>query len=104
MPALLTTACRSPNGLYRGVDQPLRALPRRHAVAVGNRLAAHDLDLLDDLLGWAEIATTCRRLLPPRIVDDDLGTVRGAGSAACSRRSPTGTVHDCDTDLHTACH
>jgi hypothetical protein len=36
--------------LDRGVDEALRALPRGDAVAVRDRLAAHALDLVDDLL------------------------------------------------------
>ena len=103
MPALLTTTCRSPKVSIGGVDQALRALPRRHAVAVGDGLAAHALDLVDHLLGRAEVAARAVDVAA-EVVDDDLGAVGGQAERVLAPDAAAGAGHDGDTSFTQLAH
>src|SRR4029078_8258840 len=72
------------------VYQSLGTLPRPDAVAVGDGLAAHPLDLLDSLLGRAEVATRAVDL-GPQVVDDDLGAVCSKAQSVLASDSSAGT-------------
>ena len=80
-------------GLDRGVDQALRALPRRDVVAVGDGLAAHARDLLDHLLGRAEIAAGAVDVAA-EVVDDDLGALAGQAQRVLPPDAPARAGHD----------
>jgi len=62
-------------GIDRGLNQALRAFERRHAVAVGDRLATERLDLFDNLLRRAGVAAGAINAAA-KVVDDDLRTMR----------------------------
>ena len=64
MPALLITHVQVAEGVDRRLDEALGAGEVAHALAVGDRLATHPLDLGDDLLRPARDRCRCRR--PPR--------------------------------------
>ena len=51
MPALLTSTSRRAERVDGRLDEPLGAVPVGDVVAVGDRLAAHRPDLVDDLAG-----------------------------------------------------
>ena len=89
--------------LDRRVDQALRALPRRHTVAVGDCLAAHALDLLHDLLGRAEIAArTVDR--GAHVVDHHVGAVGREAEGVFAPDAPAGAGHDGDAPFTQLAH
>ena len=73
---MLTSTWRSPNASIAGVDQALAALPVGHVVGVGDGLAAHGLDLVDDLLGGRAVVARAVDGAA-EVVDDDLGALGG---------------------------
>ena len=96
MPALLTTAWRSPNVSIAVLISRCAPSHDDDAVAVGDGLAAHSLDLLDDLLGRAEVATRAVDVAT-EVVDHDLGAVRGQAQRVLAPDPSTGTGHDGDS-------
>ena len=56
MPALLIHDVQVAEGVDRRLHQPLGAVEVGHALAVGDRLTAHRLDLGDHLLGRRQVA------------------------------------------------
>ena len=76
MPALLTTTWRSPNVSIGGVDHALGALEVGDVVAVGDRLAAGAVDLVDHLLRRRGVARRSRRTAPPRSLTTTLAPWR----------------------------
>ena len=80
MPAFNTTASSLPKVGDRLVDHALGAVPVGDVVAVGHRLAAHRLDLVDDLLGGADIVALAGAVAA-EIVHHDLGAVLGQHQA-----------------------
>ena len=62
-------------GLDGAVDEALAALPVGDVVAVGDGLAAHGLDLLDDLLRGGQVGPGAV-LGAAEVVDHDLGALR----------------------------
>ncbi len=82
-----------PEGLHRGVDQALRAFPRRHTVSVGDGFAAHSFDLLDHLFGRRKVAAAAVDVAA-EVVDDHLRTVRGQAQRVLPPDTPTGASDD----------
>ena len=73
-------------GLDRGVDEPLAALPVADVVGVGHRLAARRPDLVDHLLGRRAIVAR-PSTAPPRSLTTTWAP-SAANSSACSRPIP----------------
>ena len=84
--------------LDRGVDQPLGALPRRDVVAVGDRLAAHPLDLLDHVLRRAEVAAGAVDVAT-EVVHDHLGALASQRQRVLAPDAAAGSRHDGDASL-----
>ena len=77
MPALLTSTSRPPKVSIALLDQPLGAVEVGDVVAVGDGLAAHGLDLVDDLLGRARRRRPSPSIVAAEVVDHDLGALGG---------------------------
>jgi len=90
-------------GLDGGVDEPLRALPRRDVVAVGGGLAAGALDLGHDLLGRTQVAT-CAVDVAAEVVHDDLGAVAGERQGVLATDATPGAGHDGDASVQESAH
>ena len=84
--------------LDRGVDHSLATLPARDVVAVRDRLAAHLLDLVHDLLGRRLVATGAVGVAP-EVVDDDLGAFRGKEQRMLPADAAPGTRDDRNAPL-----
>jgi hypothetical protein len=80
-------------GLDGGVDEPLCALPGRHAVAVGERLASHAVDLVDHLLCRRDVAAGAVGRAA-EVVDDHLGALGGEEDGVLAPDPPPGPGDD----------
>ena len=89
--------------LDRGVDQPLRTFPRGDTVSVGNGIATHRLDLLNDLFGRAEIAASAIDVAA-KVVDHDLRAVGSQTEGMFAPDPSTGSGHDCNSALTQLAH
>ena len=85
-------------GLDRGVDEALRALPIGDAVAVRHGLATHRLDLVDDVVrGTSRLPGAVH--LAAEVVHDDLCTVRRQHQRVLATDAPAGARDDRDSSL-----
>ena len=73
-------------------------------VAVGDSLAAHGLDLLDDLLRGAGRGRTRAVHLAAEVVDDDLGPVLGEHQRVLPTDASAGAGDDAHAPLTHSCH
>ena len=89
--------------LDRGVDEALGSLPAADTVAVGDGLAAHPLDLVDDLLGRRQVAAAAVDR-PAEIVDDDLGTVLGKAERVLATDAAARSGDDRDATFAQSTH
>ncbi len=80
-------------GFDGGVDEPLAALPVAHVIGIGQSLAAHLLDLVDDLLRRAAVVT---RPVDgaAEVVHDDLGALAGKEQRVLAADAATGAGDD----------
>ena len=84
--------------LDRSVDQALASLPVGHVVGVGDGLAAHRLDLVDDLLGRG--AVVARPVDgAAEVVDDDLGAFLGEEECMLTTDAAAGAGDDGDASV-----
>ena len=90
-------------GGNRLVDHPLGAVPVRDVVAVGDRLAAHGLDLVHDLLSGTHIVAFSGPIAA-QVVDHDLGAVLGQHQAVLAAHAPGPAGHDSHPSLAQSCH
>ena len=75
-PGVVHEHVEPPEGLNGGIDETLGALPVRHVLAVGHRLAAETADLLHDLAGRP--GRSPRPIdFSAEVVDDHLRTLAG---------------------------
>ena len=81
-----------------GVDEALGALPVGDVVAVGDGLAAHRLDLVDDVLRRAGRLTRAVHLAA-EVVHHDLGPVRRQHQRVLAADAPARAGHDRDSSL-----
>ena len=98
MPALLIEDVEAAEGVDRGLDEPLGAVPVADVVGVGDGLAAHGLDLVDDLLGRAGVVALAVHRAA-EVVDHDLGAVVGQEQRVLAADAPAGARDDRDATL-----
>ena len=77
MPALLTSDVEAAEGVDRLLHEALGAVPVADVVAVGDGLAAHGLDLVDDLAGPGPWSLPSPSIEPPRSLTTTLAPVLG---------------------------
>ena len=103
MPALLTSTSRPPKVSTACCDQALGAVPVRDVVGVGDGLAAHGDDLVDDV-----VRRTGRRARAvhraAEVVDDDLGPVFGQHQRVLAADAATGAGDDAHPSLAQLAH
>ena len=99
MPALFTSTCRSPNASTAVLIEALAALPVGDVVGVGDGLAAHGLDLVDDLLAPAVRSSPDAVDGAAEVVDDDLGALRREQQRVLAADAPAGAGDDRDASV-----
>ena len=103
MPALLISTWRSPNVSIAAVTSRSAPAKSLDVVAVGDRLAAHRLDLVDDLLGGREIVARAVDRAAD-VVDHDLRAVAGEAEGVLAADTATGAGDDRDASFAEAGH
>ena len=93
MPALLTSDVEAAEGVDGRLDEALGAVPVADVVAVGDGLAAHGLDLVDDLLRRALVGALAVHRAA-EVVDDDLGAVVGQQQRVLAADAAAGAGDD----------
>ena len=95
---MFTSTCRSPNVVDRALHQPARALEVGDVLAVGDRLAAHRADLVDDLTrgpGARSVAVD----LGTEVVHHDLGALVRELECVAAADAAARAGHDDDASV-----
>ena len=101
MPALFTRMSSCAERLDRGVHHALAALPARDVVGVGDRLAAHLLDLVHDLLGRGAVVARAVGVAT-EVVHDDLRALSREEQRVLAADAATRARDDGDASIESA--
>jgi hypothetical protein len=107
--AIAQNACIQDNGIElaeggdRLVDHALGAVPVGDVVTVRDSLAAHRLDLVDDLLGGADIVALAGAVAA-EVIHHDLGAMFGQHQAVFAADAAGASSDDRHPTLTQSCH
>ena len=104
MPALLTRTSRPPKVSIACCTSRSAPSQSRDVVAVGDGLAAHGLDLGDDVVRRAGRSVPAPSMLAAEVVDDDLGAVGGEHQRVLAADAAAGAGDDAHPSLAQLAH